>query len=215
MSITRRRERVLSLSASVAPFRATQASSLAEFAICLPLLVVLVVGIFDFGGAFNQKQQLSNAMREAVRFGASEATNDLTSGTTVPPSVDAIRLLVDSYLVAARMNDCGLASATVTGSGPPWTYTTQGTCLASLTLTVARDPQFGTGGAGTIPVTCALPASNYGNPNPIATIYLPCTAVAISYPYQWHFNSVIQLLVPGASLGLSQISAKATAVNMN
>jgi hypothetical protein len=192
---------------------ATEASSLAEFAISLPLLVVLVVGIFDFGGAFNQKQQLSNAMREAARFGASEATNDLAAGTA-PPSIDAIRYLVDSYLVAARMNDCGLGSLGPATSGPPWVYTATG-CAASLTLTIRRDPQSSTGGTGTPPVSCALPALIYGNPNPIATIYLPCTQVSILYPYQWHFNSVIQLLVPGASFALAQISATATAVNMN
>jgi len=39
--------------------------------------------------------------------------------------------------------------------------------------------------------------------------------VKIFYPYEWHFNSVIQLLVPGASFGLSTISTGATAANMN
>ncbi|MGO9123394.1 MAG: TadE/TadG family type IV pilus assembly protein [Terriglobales bacterium] len=189
--------------------RATEASSLAEFAISLPLLVVLVVGIFDFGGAFNQKQQLSNAMREAARFGASEATNDLAN-TTVPPSVDAIRYLVDSYLVAGRMNDCGLGTATASTSSSPWVYNTTGTCPApGLTLTIARDPQSGPQATA----TCALPANNYGARN--LTVVLPCTQVTISYPYQWHFNSVIQLLVPGATLALTQIAAGATAVNMN
>jgi hypothetical protein len=203
-----RRKHRGSLAGLVTGLSATEASSLAEFAISLPLLIVLVVGIFDFGGAFNQKQQLSNAMREAARFGASEATNDLASGLA-PPSVDAIRYLVDSYLVAARMNDCGLGAAFPAAFGPPWTYTTKGTCVGNLTLTIARDPQSGAGAA-----TCALTAQNYGGSNPI-TINMPCTQVTISYPYQWHFNSVIQLLVPGASLALTQISASATAVNMN
>ncbi len=205
------RKRMRNLTSLLTFLGVTEASSLAEFAISLPLLVVLVVGIFDFGGAFNQKQQLSNAMREAARFGASEATNDLANAT-LPPSVDAIRYLVDSYLVAARMNDCGLGTATGSASLSGWTYSTTGTCVGLLTLTIARDPPSGTA----TNVTCALPAQNYGGPNnPIARIYLPCTRVSILYPYQWHFNSVIQLLVPGASFGLAQISAKATAVNMN
>jgi hypothetical protein len=202
------RKRITSLARLTTHLGGAEASSLAEFAISLPLLVVLVVGIFDFGGAFNQKQQLSNAMREAARFGASEATNDLANGTP-PPSIDAIRYLVDSYLVAAGMNDCGLGTATTSSSASPWVYNPTG-CAGQLVLTIYRDPP-SAGGA----VTCALPATNYGNPNPIATIYLPCTQVSISYPYQWHFNSVIQLLVPGATFGLTQLSAKATAVNMN
>jgi Flp pilus assembly protein TadG len=204
------RKRMRSLASLLTFLRASAASSLAEFAISLPLLVVLVVGIFDFGGAFNEKQQLTNAIREAARFGASEATNDLASGTA-PPSVDAIRFLVDSYLVAARMNDCGLGTLAPATSGPPWVYTTAGACV--LVLTIARDPQ--SGASVTLP-TCNLQATNYGgSSNPIATLYMPCTKVTISYPYQWHFNSVIQLLVPGATLGLTQITVNTTAVNMN
>jgi Flp pilus assembly protein TadG len=208
-----RRKRVRHFDGLWTFLRATEASSLAEFAISLPLLIVLVVGIFDFGGAFNQKQQLSNAMREAARFGASEATNDLVN--TVPPSIDAIRLLVDSYLVAAKMNDCGLATATTKSSSSPWGYLTTGTCPGQLQLTIARDPQSGTTSTGR--PTCALVATNYGGAggNPIASLQIPCTGVAISYPYQWHFNSVIQLLVPGANLALTQIAASATAANMN
>ena len=38
-----------------------QGSSLLEFAITLPLLVVFVVGIYDFSGAFNQKQKIAQA----------------------------------------------------------------------------------------------------------------------------------------------------------
>jgi hypothetical protein len=60
-------------------------------------------------------------------------------------------------------------------------------------------------------------ATNYGGAggNPIASLQIPCTGVTILYPYQWHFNSVIQLLVPGANLALARITAGATAANMN
>ncbi len=89
----------------------SEASSIVEFAVSLPLLIVLVVGIFDFGGAFNLKQELNNATREGARFGASQPTNDLClDGCTAPASVDAIRFLVDSYLTAAGINDCGLSA---------------------------------------------------------------------------------------------------------
>lgn len=190
----------------------TSASSLAEFAISLPLLIVLVVGIFDFGGAFNQKQQLSNAMREAARFGASQPTNDVAYGT-VPPSVDAVRYLVDSYLLAARMQDCGLGSATASINGPPWIYQATGNCTGQLQLTISKDPSYGTAGGGPGAASCVLTSQNYGVSG--LTVYLPCTQVKISYPYVWHFNSVIQLLVPGANFLLTQISAQATAANMN
>src|SRR5262249_23547552 len=77
--------------------RRTEAAALIEFAVALPLLVVLVVGIFDFGGAFNLKQELNNAVREGARFPSSQPTNDLASVSPAPPSVDAVRFVVDSY----------------------------------------------------------------------------------------------------------------------
>ena len=49
----------------------TSGSQLLEFAVALPLLVVFVVGIFDFGGAFNLKQMLNNIAREGARFASS------------------------------------------------------------------------------------------------------------------------------------------------
>src|SRR5579863_7559969 len=92
--------------------RETEAAALIEFAVALPLLVVLVVGIFDFGGAFNLKQELNNAAREGARFGAAQPTNDIstTNPNPKPPSVDAIRYVIDAYLQTAHINDCGLSA---------------------------------------------------------------------------------------------------------
>src|ERR1700723_322002 len=82
--------------------RETEAAAIIEFAVALPLLVVLIVGIFDFGCAFNLKQELNNAVREGARFGAGQRTNDLA---VVPaPSVNAVRSVVASYLQTARVN---------------------------------------------------------------------------------------------------------------
>ena len=177
-------------------FRGADAAAVVEFAVALPLLIVLVVGIFDFGGAFNLKQELSNAAREGARFGASQPTNDFL--VSPAPSVDAVRYVVDSYLLRARVNDCGLNTATqVLAASWTWLYTTTGTCASALVLTISRG------------ITVQMSAG--GN-----TVTIPCTTVSISYPYQWHFNSVIQLLVPGASYaGVSQIPGDATAVNMD
>jgi Flp pilus assembly protein TadG len=76
-----------------------------EFAVSLPLLVVFVVGIFDFGEVFNLKQKLNNVARESARFGSSPPTNDL-SVTGDPASILAIRNLVSSSLQQSRVNDC-------------------------------------------------------------------------------------------------------------
>jgi hypothetical protein len=177
----------------------TRAAALMEFAVSLPLLVVLTVGIFDFGGAFNLKQELNNATREGARFAANQPTNDLNPPPgTAPPSVDAVRYVVDAYLQTAHINDCGLSGL---GPGPQvgglaWHYTPSVGC--SLTLTIDRG------------VVVQETPPGGGPP-----VNMMCTKVNIVYPYTWHFNSVIQLLVPGASFALTNIQTESTAVNMN
>jgi len=180
-----------------------EGAALVEFAVSLPLLIVLVVGIYDFGAAFNMKQELNNAMREGARFGAAQPTNDLSySGTTVPPSVDAIRYVVDSYLLQAKINDCGLSTASLPsrGGGPlRWIYNASSGCPGvGLQLTIQRD----------LPQPETLPGVT-------TQVNLLSTQVSISYPYQWHFNNVLQLLIPGAKLGLTNVTTQATAVNMD
>jgi Flp pilus assembly protein TadG len=173
------------------------AAALIEFAVALPLLVVLVVGIFDFGGAFNLKQELNNAVREGARFGAAQPTNDLLNNGT-PPSVDAVRYLVASYLQAARINACGLDTMAAPGnqSGPmTWTYSATG-CTPALVLTIQR------------------PCIGSSCPSSLGA-YVPYTNVMISYPYQWHFNNVIQLLFPGARYTLNSITTNATVANLD
>ena len=46
-----------------------------EFAILLPVFLLLVGGIMDFGHAFYMKQMVSNASREGARYGTRYATN--------------------------------------------------------------------------------------------------------------------------------------------
>jgi len=182
----------------VLPLAGEDGAALIEFAVSLPLLVVLVVGIFDFGGAFNTKQELNNAMREAAHFGANQPTNDLELSRLSPPSIDAIRFLVDAYLQNAHLGDCGLsavAEPSYSGSPPVWVYSsTGGGCSLTLSISRSNVVQETIGGA---------------------TVRMLYTNVQIVYPYQWHFNSVIQLLVPGSSFALTTIRSDATAVNMN
>ena len=192
------------LKSALSALRSTEASQLLEFAVALPLLVVFVVGIFDFGNAFNLKQKLNNAVRDGTRFGSSLPTNDLSlaGACGAPSSVCAVRDLVDSNLQAGRVNDCGLSTQFATGPAPPltWTYSATGSgCPGTLTLTIERQysfPETVTGATGTINVIS--------------------THVSISYPYKWRFNSVIQFLAPGASYaGVTQISTDAVAPNMD
>ena len=176
----------------------TRGSNLLEFAVALPLLVVFIIGMFDFGSAFNLKQKLNNTVRGAARFGSSLPTDDLTQGT--PSSVVAIRDDVERYMLAAQVNDCGLGTATATPSGTlAWTFTANAGCPAAVTLTVERGYSF--------------PVNLPNITNPVNVI---STHVTISYPFAWHFNSVIQLLVKGATYaGVTQITTDALVPNPN
>jgi TadE-like protein len=167
-------------------------AQLVEFAVALPLLVVFVVGIFDFGEAFNVKQKLSDAVRTGARLGASEPTSDLPITVSDlayplgPASILTIRDLVDSSLLKASLNDCGLGTRTATQSTTtPWMWTFTNSCgtgAGMLTLTVERGYAVATTvGANTVKVIC--------------------TRVTLTYPYKWRFNSVVTVLVPGTSYG--------------
>jgi hypothetical protein len=174
----------------------TEASQILEFAISLPLLVVLVVGIFDFGGAFNLKHQLRNAVRQGARYASGLPISDIT-GSTTPASVVGAWSVVDSYLVRSQINDCSLGSTSPTPSASSyvWTYNAAG-CPGPLILKIER----------------AYVINAVINSNSTDVI---CTRLSIVYPYQWHFNRVIQLLVPGTSYGGTlQIAADAVMPNM-
>lgn len=89
-----------SKSESVRPRRRSSTNSQSgavavEFALVLPIFLVLVLGIFEFGRAFNIQISLSEAAREAARYAAihqSDSTYTLgdaqAAGVAAAPSVD-------------------------------------------------------------------------------------------------------------------------------
>lgn len=153
-------------------------SQIAELAIGLPFLTVLLVGIFDFGQAFNTKQKINTAAREAARYAANQSTLDWSAGAAAP-SIAATRDLVDSYLLNANLNDCALPRAVprFDATTVTWTYRRRGTCPAQIVLTIQR-------------------ANTFTMTNGTTVI---ATKVTISYPFQWHFNNVIKILFPGSN----------------
>jgi len=175
--------------------------ALVEFAVTLPLMVVMVIGIFDFGGAFNLKQKLYNAAEAGARFGATLPTSDLSNGScngggSAPCSVISVRNVVDDYLTAEEVNDCGLLR---TGGSPSggmeWTFQSSGNGCPPLTFSLSIERGFASTGGGVNAVT---------------------TRVIMSYPYAWRFGHVIGLLTPGRTFtGTSLIKAEAIVPNMN
>jgi Flp pilus assembly protein TadG len=180
--------------------REDAASQIVEFAVSLPLLVVLVVGIFDFSGAFTLKQKLTNAAREGARAAAAGPANDLanpSSLTGVPASVTDALWVVDNYLNSEQINDCGLSVATPTPTQLTWTYSANGNgCPGNgVTLMINRG--------------CVTQSAGGTALNVVAT------CVSVKYPYKWRFNSVITLLVPATYQGVTNLSGVAAALNEN
>lgn len=88
--------------------RAGQA--LVEFALVVPLLLVLVLGIVEFGRAWNAYQVITDAAREAAR------TAVVDNGATE----DSVRAVVKHALARAAMDSTSAsANIDVTGFGDP------------------------------------------------------------------------------------------------
>jgi hypothetical protein len=175
-------------------------SALLEFAIVLPLLVVFVVGIYDFSGAFNQKQKVEQAAQEGAIIAGAQPTTDIapTPGSD-PDSLHPVVTAVFNSLVGSGVVPSGTCTPPGTASGPAglaWTYTISGCSSAyatdNLVITINR------GWVST--------------PGPPASVG---SSVQVSYPYHWRFNSVIQLLFPGPSgyAATTQVTESATVHN--
>src|SRR4051794_39794329 len=86
-----------------------------EFAIMLPLLVLLLAGIIDFGLLIREHQLLQNAAREGARFSSLERNQIATAGdaTAQAAVLDGIKQRVSLYL-QAETNTIPQAGAGVT-----------------------------------------------------------------------------------------------------
>jgi hypothetical protein len=173
------------------------ASQIVEFALSLPVLVLFVVGIFDFSGAISLKQKLTNAAREGARVAASDPQNDLAA--SVPASVWDAFWVVDNYLTSEKINDCGLSGVTPAVSGTTLTWIASATgsgCPGSgIKLTINRG--------------CVTTIGSGAN-----TVRLIGTCVTITYAYKWQFGNVAGLF-GGTFAGPSNLTTTATAFNEN
>jgi Flp pilus assembly protein TadG len=189
-------------------------AQIVEFAVALPLLVLFVVGIFDFSNAFTLKQKLTNIARDAARTAAADPANDLQSfSTSAPISVIDAFQVVDNNLIANNINDCGVTQASGTSSGLTWQFSVVPTSTSpcGITLTVNRGYYFAAGAATqTANVTCQT-QSLAGGPTQTAVIG---TCVSIQYGYQWRFGRVASVLGVTSSLP-SAIIVTAVAMNEN
>lgn len=84
--------------------RETAAASIVEFAILVPLVVFLFLGIIDFALAFNQRLNIVSVTRDLTRYLAVQATPCNAATQT------AIRLRADTIFSKVRSTDPPLSS---------------------------------------------------------------------------------------------------------
>lgn len=182
-------------------FENTAGSQIAEFAVCVPLLTIFAVGIFDFSGAFNLKQKLAGAAQEGALVAASEPTSDLALNQLPPPN--SVKYVEQATFAA--LEDQGVLPGAIEGtyncgsrpsptvSNLAWTYTITG-CPGTLIITIDR---------GSVPPAGVSPEK---------VIY---THVTVTYgPYPWQFNNVVSL-VGGSAVLPTALSSDAYASNQS
>jgi len=191
--------------------REDRGAQIVEFAVALPLLVVFVVGIFDFSGAFTLKQKLTNAARDAARTAAADPANDLTQPSApsgLPVSVNDAYQTVQNYMLANNIPNCGIAPP-ASPTGLSWTFApSSGTCTAGVQkLIINRGYYFAqTGGSGLPPADCS--AGSAGSAAVIAT------CISIQFVYPWKFGQVASLLGSATTLPTT-LTVTAVAMNEN
>lgn len=112
-------------------------AQLLELALVLPLLLLLVIGVWDFGSALLLRDRLTNAAREGARVTVSNPLADpggISCGA-VPCSIQAAHDAVVQYLNHAGLDASCLAQATPSVTGLVWQWQCPGTAI---TLTINR-----------------------------------------------------------------------------
>src|SRR6266849_10366880 len=105
-----------------------QGAALLEFAISLPLLVVFVVGIYDFSGAFNQKQKIEQAAQEGAIVAGAQPTNDIQTSNGNPDSLQPVVTAIFNSLAGSKVlpnantGTCKIPAPIPTRTNLKWTY---------------------------------------------------------------------------------------------
>lgn len=98
--------------------------ALPEFALVIPVLILILMGVFDFGRAFYAYSAISNGAREGARYGVINPTSRDADG--LPPyEPDTIegRAVAQGFALDPNEFDVDVATPTGTDQGDPLTVT--------------------------------------------------------------------------------------------
>ena len=174
--------------------RGTRGAEIAETAMILPLLFVILLAIFWFGQAFRLYGTITHAAREGARAAVAPACATCTSTSTAVQNATAA---VNSALAAANLSPalaqapttppllcaCGSSSCSAGGAQACQSYSTSGVCVQP-NVQLSYPSQGGAGACG--------------------------TSVSFTYQYPFHFTLPCWPQ-PCTSLDLSKITLPAQA----
>jgi Flp pilus assembly protein TadG len=147
--------------------RSSKGAQLVEFGLVLPVLVFLVLGIWDFGESFAVKAKLTNAAREGARIVVSTPLTNFNCSSSAPCPIVAAAQSVVNYLTNANVDVSCISpsSPTTTATiGEEWTWT----CSNGTTLDINRS---------------SVILEN--------SVYLPATVVTLTYPLKWRLATFL------------------------
>ena len=172
--------------------RGQRGTQLVEFALVLPILAVLAVGVTEFALGFLLRHRLTNAAREGVRIAVQMPMTDLSQAS--PQTIDSIRDAIVVYLTNAGVDTSTFdTTPTETVANKEFTYyDDDGNAVVVINRGV------------TIP-----------DPPVAGSPVISATRVTVRYPFTWSFSQVIELLVPSADYDSTiLISAQAEMKNL-
>ncbi|MBE0450529.1 MAG: pilus assembly protein [Clostridia bacterium] len=77
-------------------YKKEDGQAMVELALILPVLLLIIMGIFEFGFMFNNYLTVSNVSREAARYASLGGTDAqaVARATEIAPNLDASRLTI-------------------------------------------------------------------------------------------------------------------------
>lgn len=184
-------------------------AQLVELALIVPILLLIVIGIWDFGNAFAMKQKLTNAARGAARIMVStpflNPSNPIGCTTAVPCSVVAAATSVENYLTNANLNGSWITPSSPTNN--PSTGSCEWTWTSSPSNSTTSN-YYKLDIIGNVWIESDGTVVPFGSSSAAAGSML-ATQVTLEYPVSWNWAAVF----PSGAFG-NEISTTVTMVNI-
>lgn len=141
-------------------------AQLLELSLALPILLLLVAGIWDFGSTFGLKAKITNASREAARIVVSTPLTNLNCSGSVPCPIQAAVTAVVNYMSNAGVDaSCFNPTSPSSSTTLSWTYT----CSSGASLVINR-----------------------GAVLTVGSVAVPSTSVTLSWPVSWKLANFLK-----------------------